>query len=199
MTAKNTKNFLNNLLFDNIDKIQSGSFQSILKTITSARGETLDEYKKQLPAILKTHTTKSKLNAKMLKSEFNSPGLDLPKDVILSGKVHYTFNNADKYGNTHPINRSKNFTVPLKSMTRKQLKNENYINQLAEEYITLNTEGMSSSEFLGNVSTSNIFSAIASNRGLSSISMGHKKHSIKMLESADAVNINEGECVNQVV
>ena len=193
-TVKSSKNFLNNLLFDNIDKIASGAFNSILKTITSARGETLDEYKNQLPKILKTHTTKLKLNVKNFKEEFNAPGMDLKQNYILSGKVSFTINNVDRRGNLKPVNRIRDFHIPLNT-TRKQLKNTNYINQLAEEYVQCNDDGISYEESLGNVSSSGVSYTSSSGMGMSRVSMGAKKHSINMLESADAVNVNEGECV----
>ena len=195
-TVKNTKNYLNNLLFSNIDKIQAGAFSAILKLTQTSRGETLDEYKIQVPKILKTHTTKLKLNVKNFKEEFNAPGMDLKQNYILSGKVSFTINNVDRRGNLKPVNRSRDFHIPLKSVSRKQLKNQNYINQLAEEYVQFNDEdGISYEESLGNVSSSGVSYTSSSGMGMSRVAMGAKKHSIKMLESADAVNVNEGECV----
>ena len=58
--VKQTKKFLNNLIHDSIHKIDGRSFDKIIKTVTNSRGDYLEQYKDQLPSILKSYSSKNK-------------------------------------------------------------------------------------------------------------------------------------------
>ena len=188
---KNTKKFLNELIHKSIDKISGGAFTNILKTATNARDEYLEAYKQQLPEILKKHNSRNKLTVKELKDQFKAPGIDYRQNYLISGRLPIEVSNINKKtGNVDKMIQYKSFNIPVKA-TRKEINKAGYIDSLAQEYANIDSNYDDSFNFQ---STENISIRPILNSKLKDHQLGHKKHSIRSLENADGVNVNEGEC-----
>jgi len=190
--VKSTKKFLNELIHNSINKISGGAFQNILKSATGSRDEYLEAYKIQLPEILKNHSSKNKLTVKSFKDEFKAPGVDYKENYFISGYIPYEFTNKNKKTGIMELKiQQKFFNIPVKNMTRKMINKPGFVEGLADEYLKIDENYDDNVRALP-LQKYTLTPVVKTN--MITHPMGHKKHSIKALENADAVNVHEGEC-----
>ena len=133
--VKQTKKFLNNLIHDSIHKIDGRSFDKIIKTVTNSRGDYLEQYKDQLPSILKSYSSKNKFTVNKLKEDFKAPETDYKQDYNVTGVISYKIRNiSKKTGLAQLVDRERRFNFPLRGVTNKQLKNPAFLTPYAEQY-----------------------------------------------------------------
>jgi hypothetical protein len=128
---------------------------------------------------------------KEFENKFKAPGMDLKQDYLITGKVPFDITNVSKKtGLAHLTRQHKSFSIPVKNMTRKMINKAGYVDSLADEYLNIS---MDYQYFLVSpVEKFEITPILRTN--MRTHAMGHKKHSIRSLENADSVNVNEGEC-----
>ena len=193
-STKQIKKFLNNLIIDNIDKIDGRSFNRIQKKITSARGENLEQYKAQLPSILKSFNTKNKFTEIKLKEAFDAPEIDYKQDYNITGIINYQIKNISKTGLKTLVDRQRRFNIPIKGMTRKQINKPGFIQQCADIYVEENDAQADYVWGVQNSKTSDVVIMQKSRTQMSNHSVAGEKYSIRALKEADGLNVNEGQC-----
>ena len=128
---------------------------------------------------------------KSLKEVFEKP--EERQTYLITGNIRFKVLNTDKQGNNIPSDwRTKFFNVPVPKMTLKHVKKLD-VQAYAEEYVQITDTG-SGTKALYDDASDVAFTPVSKTK-LSSHRLGHKKHSIKMLENADGLNVNDGECV----
>ena len=193
--TKQIKKFLNNLIVDNIDKIDGRSFNKIQKKITSSRGENLEQYKSQLPSILKSFSTKNKFTEAKLKEAFDAPEIDYKQDYNITGIINYQIRNTSKTGVKTFVDRERRFNIPIKVMTRKQINKAGFIQRCADIYAEENDPEADYVAGVMNGATSDVVVMAKSRTSLSNHRMAKEKYGIRALKEADGLNVNEGQCV----
>ena len=194
-STKQIKKFLNNLIIDNIDKIDGRSFNRIQKKITNARGENLEQYKSQLPSILKSFNTKNKFTEAKLKEVFDAPGIDYKQDYNITGVIKYQIVNTSKTGVETLVPRQRRFNIPITGKTKKQINKAGFIQQYAQVYAQDNDP---EADYVNGVVDGTISDVIVMEKSRTSLSnhrMAAEKYGIRALKEADGLNVNEGQCV----
>ena len=195
-STKQIKKFLNNLIVDNIDKIDGRSFNKIQKKITTSRGENLEQYKAQLPSILKSFNTKNKFTEAKLKEAFDSPalGIEYKQDYNITGVINYNIVNISKTGKRTLVPRQRRFNIPITGMTRKQINKAGFIQQCADLYVEQNDPDADYVWGVMDGKTSDVIVMEKSRTQMSNHRMAGEKYSIRALKEADGLNVNEGQC-----
>ena len=194
--VKQTKKFLNNLIHDSIHKIDGRSFDKIIKTVTNSRGDYLEQYKDQLPSILKSYSSKNKFSVNKLKEDFKAPETDYKQDYNVFGTINYQIKNiSKKTGLAQLVDRERRFNFPMRGVTNKQLKNPAFLLLYAEQYACDNDPSADYVVGVVNGGVSSVSASRMSTSGMSSQGMRKEKYSIQALKCADGVNVTDGHCV----
>jgi len=122
--------------------------------------------------------------------------LEKKNDYLITGTIYYYILNYSYFLNSWVRSELRSTPISLKkekikksTISREMIDREGLeIAILGEEYD--NIEFLNPKKIVSNIKITPLSKA-----KLSSIALGHKKNSYKILEQADQININEGECV----